>query len=102
MQRLIGDAIGSNPDRYGEIVKFSGNMAITSTGVVVTLNWPDLSLAQSGSDTRLIDNLYRIHYLQWSGHSLADTLLGVLGIVLLLALTVLGIAGFVRSGREPR
>jgi len=100
LKRLIEDAISVNADRYGVIVNLSGNTAITSTGVEVTLNWPDLSLVQSGSDTRLINNLYRIHYLQWSGRPLPDTVFGVAGIILLLVLTVLGLAGFFWSRRE--
>lgn len=98
--RLIEDAISINTGRYGNIVNFSGSTAITSTDVSITLNWSDLSLMQSGSDTRLINNLYKIHYLQWSGRPLPDTVLGVAGIVLLLVLTALGLVGFFRSRGE--
>jgi len=41
----------------------------------------------SGRDTLLINNLYKVHYLQWLGRPFPDTILGVLGIVLLLSLS---------------
>ena len=100
IKRLVYDAIGANSKRYGEIVAIDGGKVITSTGVEITLDWPNLSLAQAGSDTRLIDGLYKIHYLQWSGRSFPDALLGVAGIVLLLSLTGLGLAVFISSRRE--
>ena len=98
--RLIQDAIEVNPDRYGVIVEFAEGQAITSTDVVITLDWLNLSLAQSGRDTRLIDTLYKIHYLQWLGWPTADVALGTAGIVLLLLLTGLGLAGLLNSNRK--
>jgi uncharacterized iron-regulated membrane protein len=98
--RLIQDAIAVNPDRYGVIVEFFEGQAITSTDVVITLDWLNLSLAQSGRDTRLIDTLYKMHYLQWLGWPTADVMLGAAGIVLLLLLTGLGLAGLFNSNRK--
>ncbi len=100
IKRLVEDAIGVNSERYGELVNVSGNKAKTSTGVEITLDWRTLSLAQSGRDTALIDNLYKVHYLQWLGRPLPDTIFGVLGIILLLSLTALGLVGFVGSKRK--
>jgi hypothetical protein len=100
IKRLAYDAIGANSKRYGEIVAVAGIKVITSTGVEITLDWPNLSLAQAGRDTRLIDGLYKIHYLQWLGHPFPDALLGVAGIVLLLSLTGLGLAVFISSRRK--
>lgn len=98
--RLIQDAIEGNPDRYGVIVEFSEGQAVTSTDVVITLDWLNLSLAQSGRDTRLIGTLYKIHYLQWLGWPTANIVLGAGGIVLLLLLTGLGLAGLFNSNRK--
>ena len=98
--RLVEDAIGANSERYGELVNVSGNTVKTSTGVEITLNWHNLSLAQSGRDTQLIDNLYKIHYLQWIGSPVPDTVLGIVGIILLLGLTALGLVGVVGFKRK--
>jgi hypothetical protein len=100
LKRLISDAIGVSSQRYGEIVGITGGKVVTSTGVEITLDWRNLSLAQAGRDTRLINKLYKIHYLQWLGRPTPDTIFGVAGIVLLLLLTGLGLAGLVRSGRK--
>ena len=100
IKRLVEDAIGENSERYGELINVSGNKVKTSTGVEITLDWRNLSLAQSGSDTVLINNLYKVHYLQWLGRPFLDTIFGVLGITLLLSLTALGLAGFVGSKRK--
>ena len=71
VERLVEDAIAVSLERYGDIVEISGSRVTTSTGVEITLHWSSMSLAQSGRDTRLIDNLYKIHYLQWSGRPTA-------------------------------
>jgi len=97
-KRLLNDALSVNEDRYGHIVAVhdlvSGSAqqaaATTNTGVELSLDWNTLSLSQRGEDTRLIGLLYKIHYLQWSNIKLFDTLLGVLGIALLLVLTIFG------------
>lgn len=49
-----------------------------------------MSLQQRGSDTRRIDLLYRIHYLQWTGIKILDKVLGFTGLALVLTLTALG------------
>jgi hypothetical protein len=90
IRALLKDAFSSNPRRYGNVSKVSGETASTDTGVEVTLDWKRLSLQQKGADTDRIDLLYKIHYLQWTGVTVIDGVAGIVGIVLLLALTVLG------------
>jgi len=58
--------------------------------VEVRLDWNRLSLQQRGSDTALIDALYRVHYLQWTGVAALDQILGLLGLGLLIVMTLLG------------
>lgn len=91
VRQLLEDAFSRNPERYGKIERLTGLEAVTDTQVVVTLNWDKMTLRQRGSDTRLIQWLYRMHYLQWSGHERLDRILGFAGLFLLIALTVLGI-----------
>jgi hypothetical protein len=90
VRRLIADAFTVNPSRYGQIVSLNGSIATTDTGTVVTFDWNRLTLQQRGRDTDRIDRLYKIHYLQWTGQKTVDKVLGLGGLVLLVALTVLG------------
>jgi len=90
LMRLLRDAFTANPDRYGKIVRLVDRTATTDTGVEVVLDWDRLSLQQKGKDTARIDTLYRIHYLQWTGNKTADKFVGGIGLLLLVALTLLG------------
>jgi uncharacterized iron-regulated membrane protein len=90
VQRLLADAFTANPARYGRIVSLAGGVATTDTGAVVTFDWNRLSLQQRGRDTDRIDFLYKVHYLQWTGQKTADQVLGLTGLTLLIALTLLG------------
>lgn len=90
IRTLLKDAFSANPRRYGNISKVSGEMVSTDTGVEVTVDWKRLSLQQRGTDTDRIDLLYRVHYLQWTGVTIVDRVVGITGIVLVMALTVLG------------
>jgi len=90
VQRLLADAFTANPARYGRIVNLAGGVATTDTGAVITFDWNRLSLQQRGRDTDRIDFIYKIHYLQWTGHKAADRILGLVGLTLLIALTLLG------------
>lgn len=85
LKALIGDAITSDSERYGNIVDVQSGKVSTDTGVEITLDWSRVKLEQRGRDTRLINTLYKIHYLQWLGEQKADKALGVLGILLLIA-----------------
>lgn len=89
-RRLVQDAFSMNPKRYGQIVSVNGNTVTTDTGVVVTIDWNRMSLQQTGKDTKWIDSLYRIHYLQWTGVRSIDRVVGLTGITLVLILTALG------------
>ena len=90
IRKLLQDAFTANPQRYGQIASIDGNTVKTNTGVMVTIDWNTMSLQQTGRDTRLIDGLYRIHYLQWTGIKSIDRLFGLTGITLVLFLTGFG------------
>jgi hypothetical protein len=91
MKRLLTDAVSANPGRYGKIVSLSGDTARTDTGIeIIMMDWDSLSLQQQGKDTDRINLLYSIHYLQWTGIKSIDRVVGFIGIVLVIALTLLG------------
>jgi len=98
VRELLKDAFSANPARYGDPVTVSKGVIMTSTGVEVGLDWMMLSLRQKGPDTERIDTLYRIHYLQWTGVKWFDRALGLAGLVLLVALCVLGLRLAFRRG----
>jgi len=87
---FVEDAISQDTLRYGELLPGESDPFRTSTGVTIAVNWDSLSLYQQGSDTRWIDRIYRIHYLQWTGIAFLDTILGVAGLLLLLLMTATG------------
>ncbi|GAA6184667.1 hypothetical protein NBRC116595_19150 [Aliiglaciecola sp. NS0011-25] len=94
---LVNDAVLHNPQRYGNVVSSDGYKAKTNTGVEVNLNWNRLTLSQSGGDTKLINTLYKIHYLQWTPFKEFNQILGFSGLILLLLLTILGIKIYLSS-----
>lgn len=87
---LVTDAIRVDPKRYGQQVLKTDQGFVTDTGVHIQLDWASLSLSQQGQDTEIINNLYKLHYLQWTGHKTLDQILGVFGLMLLMFTTVLG------------
>ncbi|HKQ60281.1 MAG TPA: hypothetical protein VJS92_03285 [Candidatus Polarisedimenticolaceae bacterium] len=98
IRRLVEDAIATNRVRYGDVVSVVRDdgsppsaTVRTSTGVEIQLDWSGLELQQSGRDTRRIDGLYRIHYLQWTGVRTLDRVLGAAGLASLLLLAALGV-----------
>jgi hypothetical protein len=93
---FVKDAISQDTLRYGELLPGESDPFRTSTGVTIAVNWDSLSLYQQGLDTRWIDRIYRIHYLQWTGIAFLDTILGVAGLLLLLLMTVTGSAMLLR------
>lgn len=99
IERLVSDAISTNAPRYGKIVENQNGFVKTDTGVEITLDWTRMELSQQGKDTRLIDLLYRIHYLQWLGNKVPDKLLGVSGLSLLIALFSTGLILLLRKKR---
>ena len=94
---LLNDAFTHNQARYGDIVSTDGLTAKTSTGVKVTLNWKNLPLSQQGQDTQLINLLYQVHYLQWTPYKELNQVLGILGLILLISLTILGVRLYVKQ-----
>lgn len=90
LANFVEDAISQDTLRYGELLPGESYPFHTSTGVTITVNWDSLSLSQQGADTRWIDRVYSIHYLQWTGIALVDTVLGVAGLFLLLLMTITG------------
>jgi hypothetical protein len=94
---LIDDVISSNKERYGEVVYVNGTNALTSTGIDIKLDWSSLRLSQKGNDTKLINLLYKIHYLQWSPFNGVNQFLGVVGLLLLMTLTTFGVRLYIKN-----
>ena len=98
VRMLVTDAFSANAVRYGTVASVEGNNVTTDTGVRIVLDWKRLSLSQKGKDTNRIDAIYKIHYLQWTGFESVDKALGALGILLTIALSLLGARLFLRKG----
>jgi hypothetical protein len=98
LSALVTDAFSANPGRYGRVASIEGDIITTDTGVRVELDWNRLAFTQSGKDTDRLDGLYKIHYLQWTGINGVDKVLGSLGILLVLALSLLGARLFFSKG----
>lgn len=90
-RRLVNDAIAQDQPRYGHIQSIDGQQVITDTGIKISLNWSQMRLQQSGQDTDFINQMYKIHYLQWTGIKALDKVLGVLGLGLVFILAMLGL-----------
>ena len=88
--------MAADPDRYGAIKTVIDNAVETDTGVRIQIHWQDLRLYQRGRDTDRIDWLYRVHYLQWTGHAATDRVLGMAGLILLTLLAITGLLLFFR------
>jgi hypothetical protein len=91
IRALLKDAFSKNPNRYGEVASITNDTITTTTGIQIVLDWNGLSLSQRGPDTDRIDMLYKIHYLQWTGISSVDKVMGPLGLGLVTFLSILGI-----------
>lgn len=100
VRQLLSDAIASDPARYGAVERVDGLTALTTTGVELTLDWPRLSLRQRGRDTALIDRLYDIHYLRWTGWPTLDKALGFTGLTLVLLMAGSGVWLLTRGSRR--
>lgn len=90
LRRLATDAISAHAERYGQLSEFKGRSMSTDTGVEITFDWDTLSFTQQGRDTRWIDRIYNIHYLEWTGIRMVDKVLGVSGLLLLMYMTFTG------------
>lgn len=95
--RLVSDAISQNFDRYGVVESVSEDTIYTSSGIKITLNWQQLSLKQEGRDRRLIDKLYRAHYLQWTPWKTVNIAFAWFVLFSLAMLTVLGMVMYIKS-----
>ena len=94
---LIDDVISSNKERYGEVVSVDGTNALTSTGIDIKLDWSSLRLSQKGNDTKLINLLYKVHYLQWSPFNGVNQFIGIVGLLLLMTLTTFGVRLYIKN-----
>lgn len=90
LERLVSDALSQNPQRYGQLLPAAEGEFVTTTGVSISLNWQTLSLYQRGSDTRWIDRIYDIHYLRWTGVAWLDEIIGIVGLILLVFMSLTG------------
>jgi hypothetical protein len=88
---LISDTIAQNHDRYGELLDSKKNPYVTSNAVEIRMQWNTLGLQQYGNDTRWIDRLFRLHYLQRTGVKTLDKFLGIFGLLLLIVITFTGV-----------
>ena len=91
IRRLVEDAISVNPKRYGNIVTVIGNQIETDKNVTIQLDWSQMLLSQKGRDTALINTMYKIHYLQWTGIKIVDRVLGLLSLGLICILAIFGV-----------
>lgn len=97
--RLVEDAIADKRDRYGSVQAVDGTTAYTTTGIEVTLDWDELKLNQIGADRHFIDGLYKVHYLQWTPWQLANEVLAIVGLLLLITLTLIGLRIYLKTVR---
>ncbi len=104
-EALIADAVSRSPHRaaYGQPVQThvdERTVKIDYQDATVTLGRTDARISQRGSSSDRIDWLYRIHYLQWTGHKTIDRAFSVLGLALIWAVMIPGIMLFVRRFRR--
>ena len=102
VRALVNDAIAIKPERYGAIKTLDGRRISTDTGVNIQLDWNTLSFTQEGSDTRWINRIYNIHYLEWTGVRIIDKFLGLFGLFLLMYITYTGAKLAFGWGRPAR
>jgi hypothetical protein len=79
-----GTILEARKDGDAIVVRFAG-------GAEVRVGRSDLALAQRGRDTALIDLLYRVHYLEWTGSPAVDRVLELAAIAGTWALAGIGI-----------
>lgn len=94
---LLQDSLSGNKERYGEVLDINGDIASTSNDIEIKLNWNNFTLYQKGQDTKLINLLYKIHYLQWTPFKAFNQLVGIVGLLLLITLTFFGIKLYVSN-----
>ena len=100
VKQLISDAIQVNTERYGVIDRVEGFKAYTSTGILIQLDWDEMTLSQRGMDRKVIETLYEIHYLQWTKWDGVNFVLGVVGLFCLVSLTIIGFGLYISKTRK--
>jgi hypothetical protein len=96
-ERIALDAASraSARERYGTVKAVREEASAIAVdfegGATVSVGRTDLALSQSGSDTALIDALYRMHYLQWTGVAALDRTLELAAIGGTWGLAALGL-----------
>jgi uncharacterized iron-regulated membrane protein len=100
--RLVDDAVSRSAfaNRYGAHTGIEGNNVRYAGDQVVTFSPTTMRVSQEGRDTRRIDWLYRLHYLQWTGNKSFDKALAVGGLALIWVVMVPGLVLFVRRLRK--
>ena len=91
VKSLFSESIAANVGRYGQLNHLTGLTAVTSTGVNLTLDWQQLTLRQQGRDSRLINWLYKLHYLQFTENTLINKTMASLALSILVVLSLLGL-----------
>jgi len=99
LNSLFNDSFLNKSERYGHVISSDNFNVITSKGIEVSLNWDRLTLRQKGEDTKLINTLYKIHYLQWTPFKGINQYMGIIGLILLMTLTIFGLKMYI-SGRN--
>jgi len=98
---LAVDAIARShhASAYGAATRVTSTettVTLELAGAVVEVGRNDGRLSQRGTDTDRIDWLYRIHYLQLTGNTTFDRILGLAGLVLIWLVLIPGVVLFVR------
>jgi len=94
---LLQDAVKHNPDRYGLVLNYKDGIAFTDTDVKLMFDWSRLSLRQQGTDSRIFNTMYDIHYLRWTGNKTFDQWFGYIGLGLLVLMALTGVVMIKRS-----
>lgn len=99
--RLVDDAVARSPfaARYGAHLGVDGTDVRYAGDQVVSFSPTTMRVSQVGRDTRRIDWLYRIHYLQWTGNAMVDKALALGGLALIWIVMLPGLVLFVRRLR---
>jgi hypothetical protein len=104
---LVVDAIARSPARasYGAELTLTatteGELTFTAEGgATITVDRHGGELRRGGRDTARIDWLYRLHYLQWTGHPTVDRALAVVGLALTWAAMLAGLWLAIRRWRR--
>ncbi len=97
LAQLVDDAMAQWRERYGNIAAVQGDRIFTDTGVEINVDWSQLTFTQTGSDTRVINTLYKIHYLQWLGTPTLNAILGAAGAFSVIVLALLGLVNYLKT-----